>query len=84
MKVKVTLLMTIICAARMSRLLPEGVAEPSGVDTVAVSRSGHGVRAGDVEAPFQCPPKNIFGLPARLADGLGLESTLVRVRTCAP
>ena len=81
---KVTLLMTMIWAARSKRLPGEGGAGPSVVDTDRLSGSGHGVRAGDVEAPFQCPPEDISGLPARLADGLGLESTPVRVRTCAP
>src|SRR5688572_29343334 len=88
MKVNATLLTTTIWVARRARPPPVGPAGPSVVDTNGPWDRRPNERArrpcrGRV-GPFNHARGTPPAMPARLADGLGLESTPVRCRTCAP
>src|SRR4051794_40763109 len=89
MKVSMTLLTTMMRAAWAMRL-PPAAAEPSVVAMgeilgMRVPEGGARRLCTRRGVPFQSRPRHDCpGSPARLADGLGFESTPVGVPTCAP
>jgi hypothetical protein len=90
MNVSMTLLTIMTCTGRLTPPeTPEeerSEEEPDIMDLLNIQRYGHGTLRlrHRCEGPFKLGQGSGLGLPTRLADGLGLESTLVSIRDLRP